>query len=206
MLFYKITIILLLTLPLILFAIPAEASGKADFAIKQNNVMVNDERVRVLKAYLHKQNSPLEGYSQDIINASDKYNVDWKLLVAISGVESTFGKFIPPSLEGEGSSYNGWGWGIYGDQVIYFKSWTDGVDNVAQGLKLNYIDQGLTTPYEIGRIYSASPTWGARVSHIIDDINEFEITFEKDNPILQTISLMPHTAGISAQIAQTNLF
>lgn len=199
MLFKKITICFLLTL-LIILPTTVWAQSNSDFALKQQEVKEDELKVKVLQAYLHKFNSPLENSAQDFIDAADKYNLDWKLLPAVAGVESTFGKFIPGGLDSKNSSYNGWGWGVYGDQAIYFKSWSDAIDQVAGGLKTNYIDQGLTDPFSIGRKYSASPTWGARVNSFIKDMANFEIQYKEANPsLITTISITP-VAGTSAQI------
>src|SRR5262249_29143298 len=77
-----------------------------------------DQRAVILKDYLAQYNSPLENHAQDFVDAADSYGIDWKLVPAISGVESTFGKAIP-------GGFNGWGWGVYGTQAIYFKSWRE---------------------------------------------------------------------------------
>lgn len=126
-----------------------------------------DERAKILQEYLFRYNSPLRNHTQDFVEAADLYSLDWKLVAAISGVESTFGKAIP-------GGYNAWGWGVYGTQAIYFKSWRDGIYTVSAGLRQNYLDKGLTNPYEINRIYAASPTWGSHVSYFLQDIENFE--------------------------------
>lgn len=125
-----------------------------------------DPRAKILKDYLAQYNSPLEHHAQDFIDAADTYNVDWKLVPAIAGVESTFGKRIP-------GGFNGWGWGIYGNNRIYFNSWRDGIFTVTKGLKEGYIDKGLTTPAAMNRVYAASPTWGQKVNYFINDIEKF---------------------------------
>ena len=125
-----------------------------------------DPRAVILRDYLAQYNSPLQYHAQDFIDASDTYNVDWKLVPAISGVESTFGKAIP-------GGYNGWGWGIYGDNRLGFESWRDGIFTVTKGLKEGYIDQGLTDPYSMNRKYAASPTWGQKVTYFMNDLEEF---------------------------------
>ena len=95
----------------------------------------------------------------DFIKTADEYNLDWKLVAAISGVESTFGKEIP------NDSYNAWGWGVYGDNVIRFKSWTDGIETVSQGLRQRYMDQwGGKDIYQIGAMYASSPAWAGMLS------------------------------------------
>src|SRR3989338_10148217 len=78
-----------------------------------------DERTRILADYFAKYNSPFEYHAQDFIDAADEYDVDWKLVPSIAGVESTFGKRT--------YGYNAWGWGIYGDQTLNFASWRTGI-------------------------------------------------------------------------------
>lgn len=125
-----------------------------------------EKKARILAEYLAKHDSPLQYHAQDFIDAANLYNLDWKLVAAISGVESTFGKFIP-------GGYNGWGWGVYGTQAIYFKSWRDGIFAVSKGLRENYIDRGYTEPYSMNRIYAASPTWGSKVTFFMAEMERF---------------------------------
>jgi hypothetical protein len=138
-----------------------------------------DTRVRILKEFLGQYNSPLVPYAQDFVEIADKYELDWKLVAAISGVESTFGKQIPYQ------SFNGWGWGIYGTNMIRFSSWTQGIETVSEGLRTNYINKwGAQDVYEIGRFYAASPTWAQRVSYFMRKIDEF-----KDNKLAISLSI-----------------
>lgn len=133
-----------------------------------------DPRAQILHNYLAQYNSPLADHASDFVEAADTYNVDWKLVPAISGVESTFGKQIP-------GGYNGWGWGVYGDQAIYFKSWRDGIFTVTEGISQNYTSKGVTDPYAINRTYAASPAWGAHVSYFLADINKYAQSYSKQN-------------------------
>lgn len=126
-----------------------------------------DNRAKVLKAYLKLHNSPLAESSDTFVKKADQYSLDWKLVVAISGLESTFGQAIPAN------SYNAWGWGIYGDNVIRFNSWDEGIATISQGLRQNYIDKGAQDVYQIGRLYAASPTWAQRVEYFMRKIDEF---------------------------------
>lgn len=125
-----------------------------------------DPKAKILSEYLEKHDSPLKNHAQDFIDASKTYDVDWKLVPAISGVESTFGK-------NTGWSKNAWGWGIYGNQGIGFNTWRDGIFTVTQGLKENYLNKGLTDPYSMNKVYAASPTWGSRVNYFMKDIDKF---------------------------------
>ncbi len=126
-----------------------------------------DNRVQILRGFLEQFNSPLVSNAKDFVKYADLYDLDYRLVASISGVESTFGKFIPYN------SYNGWGWGVYGDNVIRFASWEEGIGTVSEGLRKNYIDKGAKNVYSIGRIYAASPTWASRVTYFMNEIEEY---------------------------------
>lgn len=159
-----------------------------------------DSRAVILKDYLAQYNSPLQYHAQDFIDAADTYQLDYKLVPAIAGVESTFGKAIP-------GGYNGWGWGVYGDQALYFNSWRDGIFTVSKGLKENYVNKGLTDPYSMNRIYAASPSWGANVSYFQKDIAKFaqakNYIEEQEQPVKYS-NIEAKTAMTSAKLALKN--
>lgn len=141
-----------------------------------------DRRAVILQAYLAKHKSPMQNHAADFVEAADTYNLDWKLVPAIAGVESTFGKHIP-------GGYNGWGWGVYGTNRIYFTSWRDGIFTVSQGLRTRYFDRGLTEPYAINKVYAASPHWGKNVTFFINDISKFEAEYNRKYPVSQLAAL-----------------
>ena len=128
-----------------------------------------DNRAQILQDYLESRNSPLAPYATTFIIEADKNDLDWKLVAAISGLESSFGLHIPSN------SYNGWGYGVYGNNVRRFGSWNEGIAVVSKALREDYITKwGAKTIPEIGRIYAASPTWAQRVQYFMDDIEKFE--------------------------------
>jgi hypothetical protein len=166
------TTVILFFILLFGFAKPAFAldpvSGQTAQLSSFGEILV-DKRVDTLRAFLHEYNSPMEKDAVSFIREADKNSLDWKLVVAIAGTESTFGKHIPRG------SYNAWGWGIptgaqYG---VGFTSWADGIATVSRGLKENYIDKGALTLNEIGDIYAASPVWAAHVRFFIEKIEQF---------------------------------
>ncbi|MDP2585753.1 MAG: hypothetical protein Q8P29_02645 [Candidatus Levybacteria bacterium] len=144
------------------------AAGSSAALLKPAALEASDSRVRILREFLEKYNSPLVPFAGTFVETADKYDLDWKLVAAISGVESTFGQQIPYE------SFNGWGWGIYGDNMIRFSSWNEGIETISQGLRTKYIDKwGAQDVYEIGRFYAASPTWAQRVEYFMNSIEEF---------------------------------
>lgn len=127
-----------------------------------------DNRTKILRKYLEQYDSPLAEHADTFVKEADRYNIDWRLIAAISGVESTFARFLPFN------SYNAWGWGIYGDNVYYFKSYDDGIQTISKGIRLDYMNKWeARNIYQIGRIYAASPTWASRVDYFMGKIDEF---------------------------------
>src|SRR5207237_633341 len=88
-------------------------------------VVKQDNRAVILRSYLEQYNSPLADHAEAFIKEADANNLDWKMVAAISGVESTFGEAIPPY------SYNAWGYNVYGTNVRSFASWDDGITVVS---------------------------------------------------------------------------
>lgn len=119
-------------------------------AMMQTQAELSDSRVANLKNFFRKHNSPLFDYAELIVAVSDQYHFDYRLLPAIAMQESNLCKYIPES------SYNCWGWGIYGNSVIKFANYKEAIETVAKGLKEHYLDQGLITASAIMQKYTPS--------------------------------------------------
>ena len=113
-----------------------------------------DSRVANLKQFFRTHNSPLYDYAEFIVQTSDKYQFDYRLLPAIAMQESTLCRNIPKN------SYNCWGWGIYGDTVTRFSTYEEAIETVGKGIRKNYIDNGLTTTTQIMEKYTPSSNGG----------------------------------------------
>jgi hypothetical protein len=149
------------------FAKDKASSAKIETKLASN---ASDYRVDVLRGYLQQYDSPLVDNAEDFIRYADLYNLDWRFVAAISGLESTFGKQIPDN------SYNGWGYGIYGTNVRYFNSWEDGIKTVSKDLREKYMNTwGANDVYAIGKIYAASPTWAVRVEYFMNRIQDYSL-------------------------------
>ncbi len=162
-------LVLLLGAATPVFAVDNVAVPAASLTIHEAAV---DTRIAHLRSYLLSHGSPLASEAAHFVGEADRMNLDWRLLPAISGVESTFGKQIPSG------SYNAWGWGIpTGAQWgVAFKSWNEAITTISEGLKHDYVDRGAITIDQIGRIYAASPAWSWKVHFFIQQIEDFRPT------------------------------
>ena len=125
-----------------------------------------DARPVIIQKYLAKYDSPLLPYAMDLFNASEKYGVDYKLIVAIAQCESNLCKKAP-----EGS-FNCWG---FENGDTRFLSWQQAFDQVAKTLKERYIDMGLTTPEQIMPKYAPPSVekggpWAKCVTQFMEDL------------------------------------
>ncbi len=128
-----------------------------------------DYRVDLLRNYLNQYNSPLADEAEIFVSEADKYQIDYRLLPAMAGVESWFGTRLPAK------SYNAWGWGIYGTHMTYFTSWEDGIHTISKELRERYMDKwGDRNVYEIGHHYASDQKWAGKVMHFIYDMEAFE--------------------------------
>lgn len=122
-----------------------------------------DTRAERLARFLQAQGSPIAPYSTDLVKIADAYNLDWRFLPAIAGVESTFGQAVP------GHSYNPYGWN---NGHTYFKDWVAASDYVAKEITIRWGAGEAATPWKVGPGYAASPTWASRVNFYMKVIGQ----------------------------------
>ena len=147
-------------------AINYSATDKVANTVLAQNMEKNVKVVK-LEEFFDKYNSPLKSHSQDFVDTAEKYGLDYKLLPAIACMESSCGKNLIQE------SYNPFGWGIYGNQAIYFKDYTEAIDTVGKGISENYVAKGYDTPEEIAPIYTP-PNHVKWLSGVRFFINEIE--------------------------------
>lgn len=128
-----------------------------------------DGRPVIVKDFFQGYGSFLAGYSNLFITVADKYQLDWRLLPAISMQESNGGKKVITN------SFNPFGFGIYGNLVIKFSSWEDAIEKVAKALKEDYLNQGLTTPEKIMAKYTppslaSGGSWAIGVKSFMEEL------------------------------------
>ena len=122
-------------------------------------------RIWRLEKFLKKYNSPLLSSSQTFIEVSEKYNLDWRFLVAISGIESTFGRFIPYQ------SFNPFG---FANGQAKFSSFDESIETVGRYL-FGMKNRGLSTPEKLGPTYTP-PNYSNWISAVNCFMRELEAT------------------------------
>ncbi len=139
---------------------PTNATGT------RSDVETADARIDIVANFLRRHDSPLappEYYAQILVETSDRYNLDYRLLPAIMMQESNLCKSAP-----EGT-YNCLGFGIHKGGTLGFESYEAGFDRAARELKERYVDIGLTTPEDIQKKYtpSSNGSWAFSVNQWI---------------------------------------
>jgi hypothetical protein len=147
-----------------------ETTAEGSATVQKGTKHDFDYRVANLENYLESYNSPLSEYSIDFVAYADEYGLDYRMVPAISGVESTFGKRVPKN------SYNAYGWA---NGEYRFTSWEDSIEHVSMTLKTKYIDRGATSITKIARRYAPpSATWASNVKYFVGKIDTLPLTFD----------------------------
>lgn len=148
--------------PIIFAALPS-----FDQQIK-TSIKTADARPEIIRQYLHQYQSPLEPHADLIVQLSDRYNFDYRWLVAIAQQESSLCKFIPEN------SYNCWGWGIYGDKITRFSSYEDALTRIAPQFTRIFLKGNHTKdPAEVMKTYTppSDGSWANGVATFFDRLD-----------------------------------
>jgi len=125
----------------------------------EEEVALMSEVKRVEQLY-KKYNAPMADNAEYLVRTSKKYGVDYKLIVAISIIESGGGKVCF-------RSYNPFGWGKKD-----FSSFDEAILTVVKGISNGYYKRGLNTVEEIGPVYNAGDVngWINKINNVIAEI------------------------------------
>jgi hypothetical protein len=117
--------------------------------------------VRQLTKFLQKKRSPMTPYADEIIVAANRYHVDPRVVVAIAGVESTFGR--------NSRGFNAWGWN---GGATRWRSWSESIDTYTRLLGQKYPNH--RDPARIARRYNpvTPEAWSRKVRNWIKLIDE----------------------------------
>ena len=91
---------------------------------------LNKAKAEAIDAYFKARNMPLEGFGFKMVEEAEKNELDWRLLPAISVIETTGGKNLCKKLPPD-KKFNPFGWGSC---KIGFKSFNEAIETVARNL------------------------------------------------------------------------
>jgi hypothetical protein len=140
-------------------------TGELQEKILEEEVSIRKEnaetkrKVDNVRKYLEGRKSPLADYAEEIVKAADTHGIDYRLIPAISIIESSGGIH-------NFRSYNAWGWGKRN-----FSSWEDGIWTVTEGLA-RYYARGMDTPQKMSRTYCPpnAENWARKVTFVMNQI------------------------------------
>jgi len=133
-------------------------------------IPLDQEQTEKLQIFFNQYNSPLASVSATFITASEVYNLDWKILPAIAGVESTFGKHTPSC-----APYNPFGWSSTASPcgLYRFDSFDDAVWHLASRLAnfhpyAKWRETGETI--ELAKIYNSprKEAWAKSINYFLE--------------------------------------
>lgn len=138
-------------------AIENQTVTSKSFSNRTSDLVSIRERAERIKKFYAKWNSPMADHAEFIVETADHFGIDWRLIPAISIVESSGGIFCF-------KPYNAFGWGSRG-----FANFEESIYTVTKGIATGY---GSDNPLLIAHIY-CPPTaeiWGAKVSNLMSQI------------------------------------
>lgn len=137
---------------------------------KPSTVWASEQNTRELKLklVLESYDSPLVGLESELIETAELYDLDWTLLAAISGVESSFAKRMPYNCN------NPFGWGITGSKRLCFDKLENAIYKVGNGIGTKYNTNSLST---IAKTYNPGnyKDWAAKTQFFMNKIKNQDI-------------------------------
>lgn len=124
-------------------------------------IVQEDKRVAILHDYLEAKNSPLTAYSEYFVEISDKYGLDWTLMPAIAGMESSFGLKMPKESNNP--------FGLGGGKLMSFPTLYDSIAYEGKLLSQHY---KLAANHAIGSIYCPTSECNQNWAFIVTNFSE----------------------------------
>lgn len=114
-------------------------------------ILSDDARVLLLRHFFEKYQSPMSPFAEQIVEQSDLYKLDYRMLPAIAMCESNLGKKIPGK-----DSFNPFGIAVFTglQKGKNFDDWNHAITWVARYLSEKYYNRGITSLIDIGAIWA----------------------------------------------------
>ncbi len=137
--------------------IDGQSITSKDFSGRTSDIVSVRQRAEKVENFYKKWNSPMSTHSQYIVETADHFGIDWRLIPAISIVESSGGVFCF-------KPYNAFGWGS-----ASFTNFEHGIYTVTKSIAQRY---GSDNPFVIAYTYcpANAQKWGAKVLNLMNQI------------------------------------
>jgi len=134
-----------------------------------------DARPEIIDQYFARFDCPLTGYGEKMVSVADAYGFEFWWLPAIAWQESSCGKQLI------GGSYNPFGYGIYGDNVIRFTSFDEAIEQVGWDLSANFFGEGLVHPCDVQSKYTppSNGSWCSAIEYFRDEMLNYKSSESK---------------------------
>lgn len=132
------------------------------------------EEVELIDQYLFINESPMVGQGKNFVRYGDEYDIPPRLMVAMSGAESNFGK------NGYAiGTYNAVGLGVHEGRS--YNNWEEGIKDMAWVLRNYYFDEGRDEPIEIQNKWAprcvdgnaCHNSWANNVQYFLSEMEDF---------------------------------
>jgi hypothetical protein len=156
-------------------------------AIVENNTSESVEyRAQLIDSYFAAKKLPMAGHGKTLVEAADKYDIDWRLLPALAMRESTGGKFAcGGSLAKEN---NPWGWNsCKGDGFV---SMDESIEMLAKHLSGNH--------ERTARYYKKSQ---GNVKGILQTYNPPSVVATYAQEVMKIMSKISPTEDVTIEVA-----
>jgi len=132
-----------------------------------------DARAKKVDGIFKSYGCPMYGTGDYIVEQADLNGIPYWLVAAVAFQESLCGKYTPE--KGGVESYNSWGWGIYGENSKYFRSYEHGIKVVSEYFGNRFFKRGIKDTCDIMRIYTppSEGSWCRGVNYFGEKIQNY---------------------------------
>ncbi len=145
----------------LLATVPLWAAGSLEYTATSPGAQEID-------GYLARKQSPMAGLGESLSGYSRQYNVNPRLVIAISGAETTFGRHLC-------ADNNAWNWFHHRNCAQSpFENYPQGAERVTRFMRSSYLNRGYTTIELIRYKYCTSgcENWISLVTAFHDEMPE----------------------------------
>lgn len=129
-------------------------------ALDPRNQAPEEAAVLGLQKFLSSHGSPMAPHAAEILTAAARYGVDHRLVVAIAGVESTFGRHC--------RGFNAWGWN---NGSTRWTSWPASIDSYTKAFARGYPDRADIKRFARRYNPNTPKAWASKVAYFMTAID-----------------------------------